>query len=289
VQVEEALSPSLPAPPARGTYRIQPSRGLIPVDLRELWRFRELLYRFLWRDIKARYKQTVLGPSWAIIRPLVAMILMAAIFGGLAGFKSGTSVPYPLFLYAGLLIWQYFASALSGATTSVLNNAALLGKAYFPRLFAPLAAVIAPLVDFVLGFTVMFGLFAYYRWTPGWHIVLLPCFLLLAVFAGLGVGLWLAGIAVRYRDVPFALPFVIQLWFYVTPVLYPVSRLPDWAHIFLALNPMTAVVDGFRWSLLGMAPPDVPVLLGSTAFSVFLVGVGLFLFRRTERTIVDVL
>jgi lipopolysaccharide transport system permease protein len=269
--------------------RIQPSRGFIPIDLNELLRYRGLLYRLVWRDVKARYKQTILGPIWAILRPFISMVLMSAIFGGLAGFKSGSSVPYPLFLYAGLLVWTYFSSAITGASTSILNYGGMLGKAYFPRLYAPFAAVTAPLVDFALALVIVFALFGYYGRAPSWRIVFLPAFVLLAGLVGLGVGLWLCGLAVRFRDVPFTLPYVIQIWFYATPVLYPVSRLPQPFSSLLVLNPMTAVVDGFEWSLLGMNPPNIAVALGSGAVATLLVVAGLFFFRRTERTIVDML
>jgi lipopolysaccharide transport system permease protein len=269
--------------------RLQPSRGFVPIDFAELWRYRELLYRLVWRDIKARYKQTFLGSFWAIFRPLATMVLLAAVFGGLAGFSSGTSVPYPLYLYGGLLVWTYFSSAVTGSSSSLINYGGLLGKAYFPRLFAPFAAVVTPLVDFCLALAVVFGLFGYYHRWPSWHVVFLPLFVLLACIAGLGVGLWLSGISVRYRDVPFTLPFVVQMWFYVTPVLYPVSKLPEPYRSLLVLNPMTSVVDGFRWSLLGITPPNIDVLLGSSCFALALLVGGLFFFRRTERTIVDML
>lgn len=267
--------------------RIQPSRGFIPIDLPELWRYRELLYRLAWRDIKARYKQTFLGPVWAILRPFISMVLMAAVFGGLAHFKSGSGVPYPLFLYGGLLVWTYFSSAITGSSSSLLNYSGMLGKAYFPRLYAPFAAVVAPLVDFVLALLIVFVLFAYYGRAPSWQIVFLPAFALLAGLSGLSVGIWLCGLSVRFRDVPFTLPFILQLWFYATPVLYPVSRLPQPFSTLLALNPVTSVVEGFKWSLLGIDPPDLPVVLGSGAFVVVLTVAGLFFFRRTERTIVD--
>jgi homopolymeric O-antigen transport system permease protein len=276
-----------PAPPVPGMRRIQPSRGFVPIDFPELWRYRELLYRLIWRDVKARYKQTFLGPIWAILRPLVSMVVMAAVFGGLAGFKSGSSVPYPLFLYGGLLVWTYFSSAITGSSSSLLNYSGMLGKAYFPRLYAPFAAVTAPLVDFALSLVIIFALFGYYGRAPSWHIVFLPLFVLVAGIAGLGVGVWLCGLSVRYRDVPFTLPFVIQLWFYATPVLYPVSRLPAPFNSLLVLNPVTAVVEGFKWSLLGINPPNFPVVVGSGLFVVVLAIAGLFFFRRTERTIVD--
>jgi homopolymeric O-antigen transport system permease protein len=287
--LEHAVAGPRAAPPAPGMRRIQPSRGFVPIDFRELWRYRELLFRLIWRDVKSRYKQTLLGPAWAILRPLVSMVLLAAVFGGLAGFKSGTSVPYPLFLYSGLLVWTYFSSAITGSSSSLLNYGGMLGKAYFPRLYAPLAAVTAPLVDFALALVIVFGLFGYYGRWPSWHVVFLPFFVLLAGMAGLGVGLWLCGISVRYRDVPFTLPFIIQLWFYATPVLYPVSKLPKPYSTLLVLNPITSVIDGFKWSLLGITPPNILVAVGSSLFAAVLTLAGLFFFRRTERSIVDML
>jgi lipopolysaccharide transport system permease protein len=292
MQVQETIRPPIAVDvaqvPAR-MRRIQPSRGIVPVDLGELWRYRELLHRLVWRDVKARYKQTFLGPFWAIFRPFASMVLMSAIFGGLAGFSSGSDVPYPLFLYGGLLVWTYFSSAITSSSSSLLNYGNMLGKAYFPRLFAPFAAVTAPLVDFALALTIVFGLFAYYHRWPSWHVVFLPFFVFLALLAGLGVGLWLSGISVRYRDIPFTIPFVIQLWFYVTPVLYPVTKLPAPFSSLVALNPMTSVVEGFKWSLLGITPPNVVVLFVSTICMLVIVVTGLFFFRRTERTIVDML
>lgn len=273
----------------RPVRRIQPSRGLVPVSLGELWRYHELLYYLVWREIKARYKQTYLGIGWAVLRPLVLMVVFAAIFGGLAGIDSGTGAPYPLFLYAGLLPWTYFQSAVTAGSLSLLNNGPLISKAYFPRLYAPLASVCTPLVDFALGLVVMLGLFAWYKEPPSWHIVALPLFLLLGLAVALGVGLWVAGAAVRYRDVGFALPFVAQVWMYLTPVVYPVSLVPPRFHWLLALNPMTAVVEGTRWSLIGKPPPSAGALLAGVAVTAFLVVSGLFLFRRTERTIVDLI
>jgi lipopolysaccharide transport system permease protein len=217
------------------------------------------------------------------------MVVMAAIFGGLAGFQSGTDIPYPLFLYGGILIWTYFASALSGTASSLIANSGLLGKAYFPRLYAPLAVVTAPLVDFAIAIGMLFVLFGYYGRLPSWQIVFLPVFVLLALLAGLGVGLWLCGASVRYRDVPFALPFVIQIGFFATPVLYPVSRLPEPYATIVALNPMTSVVEGFRWALFDITPPDIGILVVSTSITFALVVAGLYFFRRTERTIVDLI
>jgi lipopolysaccharide transport system permease protein len=294
VAAEQTLEPRLGASArdreARRIRRIEPSRGFIPVDFAEIWRYRELLYRFWWRDIKARYKQTFLGPFWAVARPVMSMVIMSAVFGGLAGFKSGSKgVDYPLFLFAGLLVWNYFSSALTGTASSLANNAGLLGKAYFPRVYAPLGAVTAPLVDMALALVIALGLFAWFGQWPSWHIIFLPVFILLALVAGLGVGLWLCGAVVRYRDVAFAFPYAIQLWFYATPVLYPLSRLPEPYKSLLALNPLTAVIEGFRWSLLGVASPNWTIVAVSAAISLALATAGLYYFRRTERTIVDMM
>lgn len=292
MQIEQALaqSPSPAAPVvARRVRRIQPSSGFIPIDFAELWAYRELLHRLVWRDVKARYKQTFLGPVWAVLRPFVSMVVMAAVFGGLAGFTSGTDVPYPLFLYGGLLVWTYFSSVLTGTTSSLLNYGGLLGKAYFPRLYAPLASATAPLVDLALSMSIVLVLFGWFHRWPSWQVVFLPFFILLAMVAGFGVGLWLCGISVRYRDVPFTLPFVVQVLFYVTPVLYPVSKLPEPFATLVVLNPMTSVIEGFRWALLGIDPPNVGVMLGSGTLAALLAVGGLYYFRRTERTIVDMM
>jgi len=273
--------------PPISVRRIQPSVGRHSIDFRELWDYRELLYRMLWRDVKTRYKQTFLGPLWVILKPLASMVLLAAVFGGLAGFKSGTSVPYPLFLFGGMLIWNYFSSALSGATSSVLSNSGLLGKVYFPRLYAPLESVSAPLVDLALAMTITIGLFAWFGTWPNWHIIFLPVFVLLALLAGLGIGIWFSGIVVRYRDFGFMLPYAISLAMYASPVLYPASRLPKPYSDLIALNPMTSVLDGFRWALLGTAAPNIGVLGVSTAVGLAILVSGLFHFRRVERTIID--
>jgi lipopolysaccharide transport system permease protein len=275
--------------PRARVRRIQPSRGLVLLDLAELWRYRELLWFLVWRDVKARYRQTFLGAFWAIFRPLLSMVLFAAIFGGLAGITSGSSTPYPLFLYSGLVGWTYFSSAFTGSSSSLLNNGPLIGKAYFPRLFAPLASVIAPLVDLLLSLVVLFGIFAWYQTLPSWHIVFLPLFVLLTMLAGLGIGLWLSAISVRYRDVPFALPFVIQIWMYVTPVIYPVTLVPERFRWLLALNPMTAGIDGTRWSLIAQNAPSVGVLASGIAVVAVLLGGGLLYFHRAQRTLVDLI
>jgi lipopolysaccharide transport system permease protein len=283
--VDDAVQ--LPAA-ATTVRRLQPSRGILVVNFAELWQYRELLFTLMMRDIRARYKQTFLGPIWAILKPVISMVLLSAVFGGLAGFTSGNpDIPYPLFLYAGMIVWTYFLSALPGAAASLINNAGVLGKIYFPRLYAPIGQVTAPFVDFLIAFVVVIGLFFYFGRWPSWHIVFLPAFMLLAILAALGFGIWLCGISVRYRDVPFVLPFILQLWFYVTPVLYPVDRVPEPYRKLIAINPMTAVIDGFRWSLLGITKPNVGVLLVSTGVVIVVLVSGLFVFRRAERTVVD--
>lgn len=287
MQPETALT--VPQATRRRHRRIQPSRGLVPIDFGELWRYHDLLYYLVWRDIKARYKQTLLGPLWAVLRPLVLMFVFAAIFGGLAGLKSGTDIPYPLFLYAGLLPWTYFSSAMTNGAPSLLNNSSLISKAYFPRLYAPFAAVTSPLVDLLFSVVVLFGLFAYYERLPSWHIVFLPLFILLALLAGLSIALWLSGVSVRHRDVGFALPFVVQIWMYATPIIYPSTIVPEKYQWLLALNPVTAVVEGSRWCLLGLPFPSIGVLVASSVTTVVLVVCGLYFFRRTERTIVDMI
>lgn len=273
----------------RAKVRIQPSTGLIPINVRELWRYRALARYFIIRDAKNRYRQSFLGPAWAIIRPLMTIFIFSAIFGGLAGISPGTDIPYPLFVTPAVLAMMYFASALSGAGSSLISNGGLISKVYFPRLYAPFSSALTPLIDFGLSLVVLLALFAYYHRWPSWHIVFLPAFLALAALVAVGFGMWLAGPSVRFRDVGFALPFVLQLWQYATPVIYPVSFVPPEYRWLLALNPLTAVVAGFRWSLLGTPFGETKVLLVSLALSLVVATTGLFAFRRAERTIVDMI
>jgi len=275
--------------PGRNVRRIQASRGIVPVDFHELWAYRSLLYLFAWRDIKTRYRQTFLSGFWAIFRPLASMVLFSVIFGGLAGIKSGNGTPYPLFVYPALLAWTYFSSAAGSGVSAVASNGGLITKAYFPRLYAPLAVVTAPLIDFCLAFVILLGLFGWYDRAPSWHIVFLPLFLLVAVLLALSLSLWLAGAAVKYRDVAFGVPFALQIWLYLTPVIYPASLVPSHLRWLLSLNPMTAVIDGFRWSLLGSGFPSASVLAVSFGMTVALLVPGLYHFRRTERTFADLI
>jgi lipopolysaccharide transport system permease protein len=269
--------------------RIQPSRGLVPIDFAELWRYKELLYFLTWRDIKSRYKQTFLGPLWAILRPLVTMVIFSVIFGTLAGIDSGTGKPYPLFVFAGLVAWLYLASAVTGGSSSMVANTSLVAKAYFPRLFAPAAAATAPVVDLALSLVVLAGLFIWFGEVPSLHVLMLPAFLLLALLLALGISLWLASVTVRYRDVPFALPFATQLWMFSTPVIYPVTFVPEKWQWLLELNPATAIVEGFRWSMIGGQAPRALALGASVAFAVSLVISGAYYFKRAERTLADMM
>jgi lipopolysaccharide transport system permease protein len=291
VEAEAMRSPALERTSSRprATIRIQPSRGLIPVDVAELWRYRALAWFFVLRDAKGRYRQTFLGPAWAIIRPLMTIVIFSAVFGGLAGISTGSDIPYPLFVTPAVLAMNYFSSALTGAGGSLLASGGLISKVYFPRLYAPLSAALTPLIDFGLALVVLFGLFVYYHRAPSWQLVFLPAFLVFAALVAIGFGMCLAGPTVRYRDVTFALPFVLQIWMYVTPVLYPVSFVPPEYRWLLALNPLTAVVEGFRWSLLGTPFGDTTVLYVSLGLAVVVAAGGLFMFRRAERTIVDMI
>jgi len=266
---------------------IRPRRSWVPLDLKELWAYRELLYFLTWRDVKVRYKQTALGAAWAIIQPLFMMIVFTLAFGKLAKIPSD-GVPYPLFAYAALLPWQLFAHSLSEASNSLVNNERLITKVYFPRLVVPIAAVLGGLVDFLVSFVILLILMFYYRVVPGMAIVALPLFLALAIATALGVGLWLSALNVQYRDVRYTITFLTQIWLFATPVAYPSSLVPARWRFIYGLNPMAGVVEGFRWALLGKAPPSVPLLVASSiGVALILVG-GLFYFRRMEQIFADV-
>ena len=293
----QALPPRLTSTAPRSVQRIQPSRGLIPVNVGELWRYRGLAAFFLLRDIKTRYRQTYLGPGWAILRPLMTIIVFSVIFGGLVGISPGTDIPYPLWITPAVLAMAYFSSALTGSSASLITNRSLISKVYFPRLYVPLITTFTPLVDLLLGITVLLGLFLYFHRTPSWHIVFLPAFLALTVLIAAGFGLWVSAFTARYRDLVFALPFALQIWQYITPVIYPASFVPSTYRWLLAFNPLTAVVAGFRWSILGM-PAGVGVgeaggsmtdLLASVGVALGVVVSGLIVYRRAERTMADLL
>jgi len=287
-QSQALATPSVADEPAR-IHRIQPSRWLVPVDFGELWRYRELVRFFVLRDAKSRYRQTYLGPLWAILRPLLTIVVFSAIFGGLAGISPGTNIPYPLWVTPAVLAFGYVSTALTNTSSSLVSNSNVITKVYFPRLYVPVSTSLTPIIDFLLGLLVLLSLFVYYREAPSWHIVFLPAFFALAALIVVGVGLWLSSFTARYRDVIFGVPFLVQIWQYATPVIYPVSFVPEKYRWLLTLNPFTAVVEGFRWSLLGLPFGSLVPLVASLSIAVAVTTSGLFVFRRTERLMVDLL
>jgi lipopolysaccharide transport system permease protein len=267
---------------------IQPTRGWRALDLREVWRHRELLYFLAWRDVKVRYKQTALGAVWTLLQPLLAMAVFWVVLGHFAGMPSD-GVPYPIFALVGLLPWLYFAGAVSSASGSLVANASLVSKVYFPRLIVPLAAVAPGLVDLAIGLLVLFALMASFGLFPGVSALLLPLFVLLALVTAFAVGVWLSALDVRYRDIRYTVPFLVQMWLFATPVLYPSSLVPGRFHALYGLNPMAGVVEGFRWALLGRAAPSAAIMAVSALVVTALLLSGLFYFRRVERVFADVI
>lgn len=266
---------------------IQPRRGWLVLDLRELWRFRELLWILVWRDIKVRYKQTAIGAAWAILQPLAAMAVFTLFFGRLAHMPSD-GLPYPLFVYSGLLLWQFFARALGEASTSLVANERIVTKVYFPRLLLPASVVLAGLLDFAVAAGLLVVFMVYYGYLPSLTILTVPLFVGLAFLLALGVSLWLSALDAEFRDVRYTLPFLTQIWLFATPVVYPASLVPESWRVLYGLNPMVGVIEGFRWAVLGTARAPDPVLLGASALVVAVVLVsGLAFFRRMERTLAD--
>jgi len=282
----EAL-PGAQAPDVPVTV-IQPTNGWIRLHLRELWSFRELCYFFAWRDVKVRYKQTLLGAAWAVIPPLLMMVVFTLVLKQVAHLSS-YGKPYALFSYAALVPWTLFTSALAGVSNSMVANAQLVAKIYFPRLLLPLAAALTPLVDFVIALALLAALMLAYSTAPSAAVLLLPLLVVLTVLAALALGLWFAALNVRYRDFQYTVPFMIQLGLFVTPVAYTTSSLPRAAQAILALNPMTGVIEGFRWALLGTPAPSGATLVISCAATILLLGSGLAYFRRAERTFADII
>lgn len=266
---------------------IHPSRGWISLKLAELWKYRELLYFLTWRDIKVRYKQTVIGAAWAIIQPFFAMVVFSIFFGQLAKIPSD-GIPYPIFAYCALLPWQLFAHALNESSNSLVANQGLITKVYFPRLIIPVAPVLAGLVDFGIAFLVLIGMMLFYGIIPTFAIVTLPLFLILAIATALSVGLWLSALNVQYRDVRYTIPFLTQFWLLATPVAYPSSLVPESWRALYGLNPMAGVVEGFRWALLGKAEGPGALIAVSVIVVVALLIGGLYYFRRMEKTFADV-
>jgi lipopolysaccharide transport system permease protein len=276
--------------PANGspTSVIEASRGLASLDLGAIWQRRELLYFLVWRDVKVRYKQTAIGAAWAVFSPLLTVVIFAVVFGGLARIPSD-GLPYIVFAFAGFLPWTYFAQAFGRGAGSLVGNAHLITKVYFPRLMIPLAAVTTPAVDFCLSLLPLFGLMLWYRVAPTWALLALPGFLLLAATIAVGMALWLAPINVRYRDVNHTVPFLVQAWMYCSPVVYPLSLVPESWRVVYSLNPMVGVIEGFRWSLLGTAAPDATAIALSVAVGLAVMVSGLVFFRRMERAFADVI
>jgi lipopolysaccharide transport system permease protein len=275
--------------PGRSGYRISPKRRPFSLNLRELWDYRELLVFLVWRDLKVRYQQTLLGISWAIVQPLVTMIVFTVIFNRLGGIQPEYHVPYPLFVTAGLLPWFYFTAALSKAAASVVGNSGLVSKVYFPRLLIPLGSVVVPLVDFVASFILLVAMFLWYGRLPHWHAVATPFFLGMALFTALGVGLWLAALNVRYRDVGYIVTFVTQIWLFVTPIAYGSTAVPENLKWLISLNPLTGVIEGFRWAVLGRGLPHYDVYGVSWGVALALTVSGLWYFRRVERDFADII
>lgn len=265
---------------------IEPSRGWQALGLKELWEFRELFYFLAWRDIKVRYKQTALGASWAILQPLLSMLIFTLIFGILAKIPSD-GLPYPLFAYCALLPWQLFVYALTQSSNSLIENARLISKVYFPRLVVPLASVVAGVVDFFIAFSILILLMFYYGVVPTWGVLALPFFLILALGAAMSVGLWMSALNVKYRDVRYTIPFLAQAWMFATPIVYPSSMIPEAWRWLYGLNPMAGVVEGFRWALLGTNILHLPlILVSATVVVIGLVG-GLYYFKRMEKMFAD--
>jgi lipopolysaccharide transport system permease protein len=272
---------------------IEPTRGLAALRLGELWAYRELLYFLVWRDVKVRYKQTALGAAWAILQPLMTAVVFTIFFGRLAGIASD-GLPYPLFSYAGLLVWTFFAQGLSQSSNSVVGSAQLITKVYFPRLVIPIAAVLSGLVDLAVALPVLVAMLWYYGIWPGVAVLTVPLFALLALVAATGVGLWLSALNVEYRDVRYVVPFLIQLWLFMTPVIYPASvlaprlqrlGLPAWSW---GINPMAGVVEGFRWAMLDAPTSPGPLIAASAVTGFVLLFSGAWYFRRVERSFADV-
>ena len=267
---------------------VEPARRLLDLDLRALWQYRELLYFLIWRDVKVRYKQTAIGFTWVIIQPLVTMVIFTVIFGNFANIPSD-GLPYPIFSFTALLPWSYFAQALGQSGRSLVGNAGLISKVYFPRLVIPMVAVASPLVDFAVSFLVLLGMMVWFSVTPTWGVLLLPVFLLLTALTAFAVGLWLSALNVRYRDVSQLMPFLVQVWMYASPVIYPVSTIPEKWRVLYSLNPMVGVIEGFRWALLGKSSPDFTVMAVGSAIVLLLLAGGLVYFKRVESSFADVI
>jgi lipopolysaccharide transport system permease protein len=273
---------------AAPVIRVQPARGWVRLQLRELWNYRGLLYFLTWRDVKVKYKQTTLGITWAIVQPVMNTIIFTIVFGRFIGVRTPGNVPYEVFAFSSMLMWGFFAAALNAAAGSVVGNANLISKVYFPRLIAPVSGVAGALPDFVIGFLLLLAVMPFFHVLPGFTLLLVPVFLLLAIVTALGVGIWMAALTARYRDFRYVLPFLVQFWFFASPVAYSSAHITQpWRNLY-GLNPMTGVIEGFRWAVLGQQPPSLMIVLSAGVAAVFLI-TGLFYFRRVEKTFADLI
>lgn len=270
------------------TVVVEPRRGLFHLDFGGLWEYRELLYFLVWRDIKVRYKQTVVGAGWVIIQPLLTMMVFTVVFSYMAKIPSD-GLPYPIFAYTALLPWTFFSQALGRGGGGLVVSANLITKVYFPRLIIPLASVVTPLVDFGLSFVILLGLMVWFGIAPSWAVLALPAFLLLALMTALAVSLFLSALNVKYRDIKHIIPFLTQFWMYASPVIYPVGLVPEKWRIFYSLNPMVGVIEGFRWALLGKAAPDFRIVAVSALMVIALLFSGIVYFKHMERTFADII
>ncbi len=269
------------------TFIIRPTKGWRFLDLRELWAYRELIYFLTWRDIKVRYKQTVVGVAWAVLQPLALMIVFTLFFGRLANIPS-EGIPYPLFAYAALLPWQLFSRTITESTTSLVTNQRLITKIYFPRIIVPVSSVVAGMVDFVISLSLLILLMFGYGIVPSWHIIWFPVFMGLMMITAIGIGLWLSSLNLEYRDVSYIIPFVNQFWLFITPVVYPSSLVPQKWQFLYNLNPMVGTIEGIRWALFGTGTGPNIMLFVSTTISIIIFLTGIVWFRWRERVFVDV-
>ncbi len=274
------------ARPNEETLVLKPTKGWISLNLKDLWRYRELIYFLTWRDILVRYKQTLLGASWAVLQPLMQMIVFNFLFGNMANISTG-DIPRPIFTFSALLPWNLFAKALSDTSNSLVANRNMITKVYFPRLVVPIASVLSGVVDFLIAFLILIGMMVYYQVAVPVTVWLVPVFILLSLVVALGVGLWFSAWNLHYRDVRYFIPFLSQFWMLASPIAYPLSRIPEKFQTLYMLNPMVGVVEGFRWALLGGDSVPELALVFSAAIGLLLLISGLFYFRRMERTFAD--
>jgi lipopolysaccharide transport system permease protein len=272
---------------AKSTRVIEPRKKRLHLDLRAVWQYREMLYFLIWRDVKVRYKQTAIGAGWAILQPLMTVLIFTVVFGSFAKIPSD-GLPYPIFAYTALLPWTYFAQAIGRSGASLVGDASLISKVYFPRVIVPISAAVAPLVDFAVAFVILLAMMAWFGIGPSWGVLALPLFLLLAMITALAVGLWLSALNVRYRDVGHTIPFFTQVWMYASPIAYPVGLVPEKWRLLYSLNPMAGVIEGFRWALLGKERPDFGVMVASAVMVIAMLLGGIVFFKQMERTFADV-